>query len=89
MYFEISCSNLLFHCKGNESVFTLVIHYRGSLVPKLSIIIVVHCQVELETASFLRWSINTCKLTSSVKIGAPAPSCVSVSVCVCVCVWVV
>jgi len=31
-------------------------------------------QVELETASFLRWSINTCKLTSSVRMGAPAPS---------------
>ena len=32
-------------------------------------------QVELETASFLRCSMNTCKLTSSVRIGVLAPSC--------------
>lgn len=31
-------------------------------------------QVEEETANFLRWSINTCKLTSSVRMGAPLPS---------------
>lgn len=28
-------------------------------------------QAALETASFFRWSINTCKLTSSVRMGAP------------------
>lgn len=26
---------------------------------------------ELETASFFRWSMKTCRLTSSVRIGAP------------------
>ena len=31
-------------------------------------------QVELDTASFLRCSINTCKLTSSVNMGVLAPS---------------
>lgn len=34
----------------------------------------------LDTASFLRCSMKTCKLTSSVKTGAPAPSCPGTSV---------
>ena len=46
------------------------------------------CYVEEETASFLRWSMKTCRLTSSVRIGAPLPSCECVNVCVCVCVCV-
>lgn len=27
---------------------------------------------ELDTANFFRWSMNTCRLTSSVNTGAPA-----------------
>lgn len=30
---------------------------------------------ELDTASFFRWSMKTCRLTSSVRIGAPASCC--------------
>lgn len=30
-----------------------------------------HVQAALDTASFFRWSMNTCRLTSSVRIGAP------------------